>query len=240
MLRTLPAVLIFACSQPPEQHATTSQCGDCADPADTDGDGLSDDLELELGTDPEDPDTDDDRWSDGEEVDQFTDPLSRADHPYLGGWRIDACRNDDSQTDVDNLAPELALEDQFGDVVDLRDFCDQVVLIVATSGRYSREYLANDTWSEYWEDYHDRGFMMMGLLVETDEGANPKRHDVVKIVDDFDVDYAYVHDTDWEAVNSLVPEDQNSIGLPYQVLIDRGVVHMTGQWVSQNDIEDLL
>lgn len=45
---------------------------------DSDGDGLSDDQEKELGTDPYNPDTDDDGLSDGEEVNQYkTDPLNK-------------------------------------------------------------------------------------------------------------------------------------------------------------------
>ncbi len=48
-----------------------------ARPADTDGDRLPDGLELQLGTDPDDPDSDDDGATDGEEVlDQITDPLN--------------------------------------------------------------------------------------------------------------------------------------------------------------------
>jgi outer membrane protein OmpA-like peptidoglycan-associated protein len=44
--------------------------------SDTDGDGLGDDAEIELGTDPENPDTDGDDLTDGEEVlDYRTNPL---------------------------------------------------------------------------------------------------------------------------------------------------------------------
>lgn len=42
---------------------------------DTDGDGLSDAEEVDIGTDPLDADTDGDGWSDGEELDWNTDPL---------------------------------------------------------------------------------------------------------------------------------------------------------------------
>jgi len=42
---------------------------------DTDGDGLSDDEEAELGTDPDEEDSDGDGLSDGDEVDAGTDPL---------------------------------------------------------------------------------------------------------------------------------------------------------------------
>lgn len=42
---------------------------------DTDGDGLSDDEEEDLGTDPDDPDSDNDGIEDGDEIDCGSDPL---------------------------------------------------------------------------------------------------------------------------------------------------------------------
>ena len=50
---------------------------------DTDGDGLPDVLELEIGTDPEDPDSDDDGVSDGTEVMWGYDPLDPSDTPSI-------------------------------------------------------------------------------------------------------------------------------------------------------------
>lgn len=47
-----------------------------AEPGDRDGDGLTDDEEAALGTDPDNPDTDGDGISDGDEVDGGTDPTS--------------------------------------------------------------------------------------------------------------------------------------------------------------------
>ena len=48
---------------------------------DSDGDGLSDEEEAEIGTDPNNPDTDGDGFSDGEEVRKGTDPLDPNSHP---------------------------------------------------------------------------------------------------------------------------------------------------------------
>jgi len=51
------------------------------EPVDTDGDGLSDGLEADLGTNPNDTDSDDDGATDGEEYDAGTDPLDANDVP---------------------------------------------------------------------------------------------------------------------------------------------------------------
>ena len=52
---------------------------------DSDGDGLSDAEEAELGTNPNDSDSDDDGVSDGQEVTDGTDPLDRGSaQPQLG------------------------------------------------------------------------------------------------------------------------------------------------------------
>jgi hypothetical protein len=55
---------------------TTSATTTTFSPADTDGDGLSNDQEAEIGSDPNDPDTDDDGLIDGEEVFLGTDPTN--------------------------------------------------------------------------------------------------------------------------------------------------------------------
>ena len=50
---------------------------------DADGDGLEDELEFQLGTDPLDPDTDADGWDDLAELIRGTDPCDPTDHPRL-------------------------------------------------------------------------------------------------------------------------------------------------------------
>jgi hypothetical protein len=50
---------------------------------DSDGDGLEDELEFQLGSDPTHPDTDADGWSDLIELVNGTDPCDANDHPQL-------------------------------------------------------------------------------------------------------------------------------------------------------------
>ncbi|NUO48274.1 MAG: DUF11 domain-containing protein [Polyangiaceae bacterium] len=73
------------CNAVPGQPAAMETCNDAIDAdcdgdpnngcggQDTDGDGLPDDVEIQIGTDPNDADSDDDGASDGEEVDVGTD-----------------------------------------------------------------------------------------------------------------------------------------------------------------------
>jgi hypothetical protein len=50
---------------------------------DSDNDGLTDQEEIEHGTDPDDPDTDNDGFYDGDEVELGYDPLDASDHPEV-------------------------------------------------------------------------------------------------------------------------------------------------------------
>ena len=69
---------------------------------DTDEDGLTDEREAEIGTNPENPDTDGDGFSDGAEVEAGTDPLDPLDYPgALDGFDFSklypVAENDDFQ-----------------------------------------------------------------------------------------------------------------------------------------------
>ena len=57
----------------------------CAGDVDSDGDGLSDAKELELGTSPNDPDTDRDGVFDGQECEDHTDPRDPNDFHHHDG-----------------------------------------------------------------------------------------------------------------------------------------------------------
>ena len=128
-------------------------CGKDVD-VDTDGDGLFDEQEAALGTDPNNPDTDGDGLNDLAEDDGGTDPLladgdgdgyldpwelTEGTDPndaesriYIGNWPYNP--NKGSMTDVtldvagtkegDQFA-HLVLMDQFGEYVDIYDFAGQ-------------------------------------------------------------------------------------------------------------------
>ena len=122
-------------------------------PDDTDGDGLNDDEEADLGTDPEAVDSDGDTISDGAEVDaglnplsvdtdgdsyqdnweQFegTDPLDANSVIYQGMWpynmdkaQYESRTWDDSGNQEGDPLAYFSWADHFGDMVDVYDFAD--------------------------------------------------------------------------------------------------------------------
>ncbi|MDT0645056.1 hypothetical protein RM553_19650, partial [Zunongwangia sp. F363] len=70
-----------------------------AGPCDQDDDGLTNDEEAGLGTDPNDPDTDDDGINDGDEVDNGSNPLDPCD-PNPDN---ENCPSEDNDTDDDGI-----------------------------------------------------------------------------------------------------------------------------------------
>ena len=114
-----------------------SSGGDGGSPAwvDSDGDGLSDSEEEELGTDPLDTDSDGDGWEDEEEVDATTDPSDGDDHPYTLGWPIDPCRDDIAPegNQIGQVTGNFELLSQTGEMVRLHDFCGQVVFLITAA-----------------------------------------------------------------------------------------------------------
>ncbi len=100
-------------------------------PVDSDGDGLMDDEEEELGTDPDLADSDGDGFDDGVELEENTDPVDAEDCPYAGGWPIDACRHSIEATgsEVGEITSNFVLPDQFGEDLSLYDFCGKAILI---------------------------------------------------------------------------------------------------------------
>jgi thiol-disulfide isomerase/thioredoxin len=111
------------------------------DDVDTDGDGLSDGQEAELGTDPTQPDSDSDGYTDFEEVDAGTDPLDAEDRIYKGGWPYNPNKDEiedpgfGSTAGLGTMLPRYKAVDQYGDEVDIYDFFGQgkpVVLDIAT------------------------------------------------------------------------------------------------------------
>lgn len=99
---------------------------------DTDGDGLTDGEELAMGSDPLSTDSDGDGYLDGWEVAEGTDPADAASAIYAGGWPYNPDKDalgspgwDQATKSVGSLFPRVSYVDQHGDHVDLYDFAGQ-------------------------------------------------------------------------------------------------------------------
>ncbi len=107
---------------------------------DTDGDGLSDMEEYELGTDGTDWDSDGDGYGDYDEVAEGHDPLDADDGIYAGGWPYNPYKDEvedpgwDSEAGEGATAPEFIAVDQYGEMVNLYDFANQGVPVVLDLG----------------------------------------------------------------------------------------------------------
>ena len=103
---------------------------------DIDEDGLMTSLEEEIGTNPENADSDGDGYDDGDEIDEGFDPIDEEDYPYQGEYPIARCDPGATPTGghaVGEIAADFALTDQFGETVNLSDFCGKVVLLEASA-----------------------------------------------------------------------------------------------------------
>jgi thiol-disulfide isomerase/thioredoxin len=202
-------------------------------PADSDGDGLLDLDEQALGTDPALPDSDGDGWTDAEEAGiEHTDPTDPNDRPYLGGWRIGACRDDvvGAGQAVGQVAHDFGLVDQFGDTLHLHDFCDRAVLLVSSAdwcGSCQAEAPILQDWYEAWAA---DGFMVITLLGEGDNGS---------WADAFGLDHPVVRDPGYDITGRFV--GSGSFYLPSMHLLGPGAVVITREdWVSESDVTSAL
>ena len=133
---------------------------------DSDGDGLEDDFEEVLGTDPEAEDSDEDEWIDGEEWDLFTDPTTKNDFPYMGGWAHNPYPVDlaGGPAVIGEVLRDFRLEDQFYQSVGLYTFYGHVIQIMhSADGCGGSQCLATGAEDEY-QAYIDQGYMHIVVL----------------------------------------------------------------------------
>jgi hypothetical protein len=116
----------------------TNSDGDCvsdrAQAIDTDGDGINDCEERELGLDPASDDSDGDGFSDADEIACVSDPLDGDEVCYACGW----AHNDpgtyvSSGNSIGDTADNSVLIDQCGEAVDLWDFSGKYYLFYLTA-----------------------------------------------------------------------------------------------------------
>lgn len=102
--------------------------------ADSDGDGLDDCTEQEMGTDPENTDSDGDGFSDADELDCVSNPIDADEQCYACGWEHNDPGNLVSNgSSVGDVIASVDLVDQCGEMVDLWDFHGEYHVLYMTA-----------------------------------------------------------------------------------------------------------
>ncbi len=111
-----------------------SEKSQCSVDADSDGDGLDDCAEQDLGTDPEMVDSDGDGFSDADELDCVSDPTNADEQCYACGWEHNDPGNLVSTgNDYGDVVANLQLPDQCNEVADLWDFHGEYHILYMTA-----------------------------------------------------------------------------------------------------------
>jgi len=111
--------------------AREEQIGSDPKLADTDGDGMNDKDEVAADVDPTLWDTDGDGYSDFQEIDFGSDPLDVASGVYAGGWPYNPFKDDledpgsDTRLQFGERFARFVAVDQYGEQVDLYDYAGQ-------------------------------------------------------------------------------------------------------------------
>lgn len=152
---------------------------------DRDDDGLNEDAEELLGTDPDNPDTDGDGFTDSEEVDGGSDPLNYASWPIgTGKWPN---RLADAQAvglagqgwGTGEIAPNIPLTDQFGGAAELHQFYGYGVVIAVGAVWCPPCKQAAATAQAMWDEHKSDGVIFIDLLVDgLQQGVDPTQEEI--------------------------------------------------------------
>lgn len=144
--------------------------------ADVDGDGLTLGFEQQVGTADDTADSDGDGCSDSVEILGYFDPLDATDRPYTGGYPrgpraaesvFEQLAADHGEGfEVGQLNPNWTLTDQNGEVVELRDFYGQVVVVDLSSEWCGPCIDAAPVLDSFYRENLERGFVVLQILLE--------------------------------------------------------------------------
>lgn len=131
--------------------------------SDSDGDGLDDGTEIEQGLDPLNADSDGDGYSDAEELDAGKDPLDDSSVVYEGGWPYSTEKSQLDPADVPDVAARGELfmnytaRDQYGQQVQLWDFMndEDKYIIIDVSAEWCGPCQVVALWLDGGPDYYE-------------------------------------------------------------------------------------
>ena len=193
---------VLACAGETKEKGGTDDAGAAeTEPADSDEDGILDEDELELGTDPNNPDTDGDGYTDGDEIADGTLPTDPFSHTYAGGYDIGYCESmwegtgptgtgslgDVTWTAYQNgdVPLNFQMEDQYGEMVDLYSFCGKHVMIVQSAGWCGPCRSLAETAQHEQDLYRVEGLQIIEMITENNQGQPPDIEFVQEWADEY-------------------------------------------------------
>ncbi len=173
--------------------AEEEELGTDPEEEDTDGDGLDDGEEENLGTDPTEIDSDGDGYPDGAEVDAGSDPTDQNDGIYIGGWPYQPDK-DSFENSGDEQLLRAELLDQFGDMVDMYDFAGQGKYVAVDisamwcgpCNQFADIIASNgEGLGTIPQKIHDGEFYWITVLGENNSGRIPSEEDLYGWYEDY-------------------------------------------------------
>ncbi|TVQ94097.1 MAG: hypothetical protein EA397_03015 [Deltaproteobacteria bacterium] len=172
----LTALALVACNDDWDGDGLTNQeereLGTDPRNPDTDGDGLTDGMEVLVhNSDPLSPDTDNNGFLDGEEVDGGYDPTDPLSYPRGNDGRWPDLSSYASATTAEGWAigeraPDMQVVDQFGQTVRLEQFYGNVILINLSAGWCQPCRNAAVQNEERYRRLADDGFLFFSYMID--------------------------------------------------------------------------
>ena len=197
------------------------------EPADADGDGLTDEQEAALGTDPSSEDSDGDGHAVGDEVSADSDPLVCWSVPD-GSWPD--CR---AQAQADGLTgegwrkgktmPNWTMTDQFGDEIEAWQLYGMVVVLDISAGWCGPCNQAAQGAEGWYQGHKDEGVIEVHLMVEDWYGKAASQTFLEEWSAEYGLTFPVVMDPTNTAYSGLYNEGYVT-GIPTYMIYDRDMV----------------